>query len=117
MAFAQNLWPEGSTFQVNDTTYAMLPHLLQKLPWDHDKDLVPVTTLALTPLVVLVGANAPYKTALAFIDFARKNPDKANDGSGGVGSSSHLGASCSSKVASCASPTSLTRGRAMPSVA
>lgn len=84
--------PDGATFQVNDTTYAMLPHLFQKLPWDHDKDLVPVTTLAVTPLVVVVGTNAPYKTAQAFIDFARKNPGKANYGSGGVGSSSHLGA-------------------------
>jgi tripartite-type tricarboxylate transporter receptor subunit TctC len=84
--------PDGTTFQVNDTTYAMLPHLFQKLPWDHEKDLVPVTTLAVTPLVVVVGANAPYKTAQAFIEFARKNPGKANYGSGGVGSSTHLGA-------------------------
>lgn len=84
--------PDGSTFQVNDTTYAMLPHLLKKLPWEHGKDLVPVTTLAVTPLVVVVGTNAPYKTAKEFIDFARKNPGKANYGSGGVGSSTHLGA-------------------------
>lgn len=83
--------PDGSTFHVNDTTYAMLPHLLKKLPWDHDRDLVPVTTLAVTPLVVVVGANAPYKTAQEFIDFARKHPGKANYGSGGVGSSTHLG--------------------------
>ncbi len=84
--------PDGSTFHVNDTTYAMLPHLLKKLPWEHGKDLVPVTTLAVTPLVVVVGANAPYKSANEFIDFARKNPGKANYGSGGIGSSTHLGA-------------------------
>lgn len=84
--------PDGSTFQVNDTTYAMLPHLFKKLPWDHANDLVPVTTLAVTPLVVVVGANAPYKSAKEFIEFARKNPGKANYGSGGLGSSTHLGA-------------------------
>lgn len=84
--------PDGATFQINDTTYAMLPHLFKKLPWDHANDLVPVTTLAVTPLVVVVGANAPYKTAKEFLDFARKNPGKANYGSGGVGSSTHLGA-------------------------
>lgn len=84
--------PDGSTFLVNDTTYAMLPHLLKSLPWDHSSDLVPVTTLAVTPLVVVVSANAPYKNAQEFIDFARKNPGKANYGSGGVGSSTHLGA-------------------------
>lgn len=84
--------PDGTTFQVNDTTYAMLPHLFKKLPWDHVNDLVPVTTLAVTPLVVVVGANAPYKSAKEFIEFARKNPGKANYGSGGMGSSTHLGA-------------------------
>lgn len=84
--------PDGATFQINDTTYAMLPHLFKKLPWDHANDLVPVTTLAVTPLVVVVGANAPYKTAKEFLDFARKNPGKTNYGSGGVGSSTHLGA-------------------------
>jgi tripartite-type tricarboxylate transporter receptor subunit TctC len=84
--------PDGTTFQVNDTTYAMLPHLFKKLPWDHATDLIPVTTLAVTPLVVVVGSNAPYKTAQEFIEFARRNPGKANYGSGGVGSSTHLGA-------------------------
>jgi tripartite-type tricarboxylate transporter receptor subunit TctC len=84
--------PDGATFQVNDTTYAMLPHLFKKLPWDHATDLIPVTTLAVTPLVVVVGANAPYKTAQEFIEFARRHPGKANYGSGGVGSSTHLGA-------------------------
>jgi tripartite-type tricarboxylate transporter receptor subunit TctC len=84
--------PDGTTFQVNDTTYAMLPHLFKNLPWDHANDLIPVTTLAVTPLVVVVGANTPYKTAQDFIEFARRNPGKANYGSGGVGSSTHLGA-------------------------
>lgn len=84
--------PDGSTWQVNDTTYAMLPHLFKKLPWDHATDLVPVTTLAVTPLVVVVGSNAPYKSAQEFLEFARRNPGKANYGSGGIGSSTHLGA-------------------------
>lgn len=83
--------PDGSTFQVNDTTYAMLPHLLKKLPWDHAQDLVPVTTLAVTPLVVVVGATSPYTTAQALITAARAQPGRINYGSGGVGSSTHLG--------------------------
>jgi tripartite-type tricarboxylate transporter receptor subunit TctC len=84
--------PDGATFQVNDTTYAMLPHLLKKLPWDHANDLIPVTTLATTPLVVVVAANAPYKTAQELLSYARAHPGKLNYGSGGVGSSTHLGA-------------------------
>jgi tripartite-type tricarboxylate transporter receptor subunit TctC len=83
--------PDGSTFLINDTTYAMLPHLFKKLPWDHATGLVPVTRIVDTPLVVVVGANSPYKTMQELLDAARKNPEKLTFGSGGMGSSSHLG--------------------------
>ena len=82
--------PDGGTFLINDTTYAMLPHLIRKLPWE-PADLVPVTTIVDAPLVLVVGANSPYKSLAALIDEARKNPDKLTFGSGGVGSSTHLG--------------------------
>jgi tripartite-type tricarboxylate transporter receptor subunit TctC len=84
--------PDGATFQINDTTYAMLPHLFKKLPWDHGKDLVPVTIIAQTPLVLVVSEKSPYKTLQDLIAFAKKSPGKLNYGSGGVGSSTHLGA-------------------------
>jgi sugar lactone lactonase YvrE len=35
----------------------MLPSLFAKLPWDHANDLVPVTTLAVTPVVLLGHRN------------------------------------------------------------
>ena len=54
--------PDGYTLLTNDTTYAMLPSLFNKLPWDHANGLVPVTTIALTPVVLVVGVNSPYKT-------------------------------------------------------
>ncbi|SDE37001.1 Tripartite-type tricarboxylate transporter, receptor component TctC [Variovorax sp. CF079] len=82
---------DGSSFLVNDTTYAMLPHLFKKLPWDHASGLVPVTTIVDAPLVLVVGAASPYKTVQDLVDAARKSPDKLTFGSGGVGSSTHLG--------------------------
>jgi tripartite-type tricarboxylate transporter receptor subunit TctC len=83
--------PDGSTFLVEDTSYAMLPHLTKKLPWDHANDLVHVTTITVTPLVLVVGADSPYRSAQQLIDAARKDPGKLTYGSGGVGSSTHLG--------------------------
>lgn len=84
--------PDGTMFLVNDTTYAMLPSLFAKLPWDHASDLVPVTTLVTTPVVLVVAANSPFKTAKDLLDHARANPGKLNFGSGGTGSSTHLAA-------------------------
>jgi len=84
--------PDGYTLLTNDTTYAMLPSLFNKLPWDHANGLVPVTTIALTPVVLVVGVNSPYKTLAELLAFAQKNPGKLNFGSGGPGSSTHLSA-------------------------
>ena len=83
--------PDGTTLLANDTTYAMLPALFAKLPWAAD-DLVPVTTIATTPVVLVVAANSPYKTAQDLLSAAQKSPGKLNFGSGGNGSSTHLGA-------------------------
>lgn len=88
--FVAKVTPDGSSFLINDTTYAMLPHLFKKLPWE-PADLVPVTAIVDAPLVLVVGANSPYKTVQALIDDARANPGKLTFGSGGVGSSTHLG--------------------------
>lgn len=83
--------PDGTTFLVNDTTYAMLPHLFRKLPWDHAEGLTPVTSIVDTPLVVLVGVGSPFRTAQDLIDAAQRSPGKLTFGSGGMGSSTHLG--------------------------
>jgi len=72
--------PDGYTLLTNDTTYAMLPSLFNKLPWDHANGLVPVTTIALTPVVLVVGVNSPYKTLAELLAYAKANPGKLNFG-------------------------------------
>jgi tripartite-type tricarboxylate transporter receptor subunit TctC len=82
--------PNGSTLLANDTAYTMLPALFAKLPWDHAHDLIPVTTLVQTPVVLVVPASSPFKTLGELRDYARAHPGKLNFGSGGAGSSTHL---------------------------
>lgn len=84
--------PDGYTLLTNDTTYAMLPSLFARLPWDHANGLVPVTTIAQTPVVIVVGANSPFKTLQELVAHAQKYPAQLNFGSGGAGSSTHLAA-------------------------
>lgn len=81
---------DGYTLLANDTAYTMLPGLFSKLPWDHSADLVPVTTLVVTPVVMVVPTASPFKTLQELMAFARANPGKLNFGSGGAGSSTHL---------------------------
>ncbi|QHJ01355.1 tripartite tricarboxylate transporter substrate binding protein [Xylophilus rhododendri] len=82
--------PDGSILLANDTTYTMLPGQMAKLPWDHAADLLPVTTILQTPVVLVVPVASPFKTLQELLAFARKNPGKLNFGSGGAGSSTHL---------------------------
>jgi tripartite-type tricarboxylate transporter receptor subunit TctC len=84
--------PDGYTLLANDTSYAMLPALFAKLPWDHANGLAPVTTILTTPVVLVVPAASPFRSARELVDYARKNPGKLNFGSGGMGSSTHLNA-------------------------
>ncbi len=83
--------PAKTSFQINDTMYAMLPHAFKKLPWDHDKDMIAVTSIAQTLLVLVVSEKSPYKTMQDLVAFGKKNPVELNYASGGVGSSSDLG--------------------------
>lgn len=98
-SFVAKAAPDGYTLLANDTTYTMLPSLFAKLPWNYDNDIVPVTTIAQTPVILIVGASSPYKNLGDLISYAQKNPDKLNFGSGGSGSSTHLAAEVFKKEA------------------
>jgi tripartite-type tricarboxylate transporter receptor subunit TctC len=66
------------------------PYLLPSLPYDPNKDLVPVALLAKNLNVLVVSPNVPAKTVKELIDYAKANPGKVSFSSSGLGSSSHL---------------------------
>jgi len=66
--------------------------LFPKIPYDPVKDFEPVGMVITIPLLMVAPAGAPYATVAEFIDWAKKNKDKANYCSIGPGSPSHLAA-------------------------
>lgn len=56
------------------------PALFKSLSYDLDKDFTPVSLLVQTPLVLLVNASLPVSSAKELVEYAKKNPDKANFG-------------------------------------
>jgi tripartite-type tricarboxylate transporter receptor subunit TctC len=64
--------------------------LLQKLPYDVQKDLAPVITTTSQPNVLAVNAALPVKNVAELVAYAKANPGKLNYASVGNGSSSHL---------------------------
>ncbi len=83
--------PDGYTFLVGHMGYmGAAPALYKKLSYDPVGDFAPVFRFPDTPLVLLVNASAPYRTAGDLIAAAKQAPGKLNFGHAGVGSSSHL---------------------------
>ncbi len=62
----------------------------KKLPYDLDRDLVPVTGIAYVPDVLVVNPKVPVKTLQELIAYAKANPGKVNFGSSGNGTTRHL---------------------------
>jgi len=71
-------------------TFAVNPSLFRKLPYDTEKDLIPVTLVASAPLMLVVHPSIPAKSVKELIAYAKANPGKLNFGSAGQGSSGHL---------------------------
>jgi tripartite-type tricarboxylate transporter receptor subunit TctC len=76
---------DGYTVLIStNTTHAANEHLYKKLPYDPVKDFVPVTGLGKGGQVLVVRADAPYKSVADLLAKAKKEPGKLSFGSGSV---------------------------------
>ena len=82
--------PDGHTLLAMDNTYAMLPHLFGKLPFDHAAAFRPVTVSAFSPVMLAVHRDAPWRDLASLIAAAKREPDKISYGTGGIGSAPHF---------------------------
>ena len=83
--------PDGYTIILGHVgTLAVNPAMMQKLPYDVQKDFSPVTLLAKVPMVFAVGPKSDATTLPQFISQAKASPGKLTYGSAGNGSAGHL---------------------------
>jgi tripartite-type tricarboxylate transporter receptor subunit TctC len=74
--------PDGYTILMGPTgPMAMNPATYAKLPYSSTRDFAPISTIGQFPLIVTVGASLPVHSVKELIDYAKKNPGKANYGS------------------------------------
>ena len=83
--------PDGYTLVMTSTSTATAPSLVRKLPYDTLRDLAPVIQLVSTPNALVVHPSLPVRSVRELIDLARARPDQIAFGSGGNGTSTHLG--------------------------
>jgi tripartite-type tricarboxylate transporter receptor subunit TctC len=84
--------PDGQTALITPAAYAGNPSLYKHLPYDHVRDLAPVSLLASGPLVLVVHPSLPVRSIKELIAFCRARPGEINYGSPGAGALPHLSA-------------------------
>jgi len=73
-----------------DGTMAINPSIYKKLPFDPQKDLAPVASVAQVPLLMVVHPGVPATNVREFVALARASPGRINYSSAGHGSTGHL---------------------------
>lgn len=82
---------DGYTFIVANLGPAAVNPLISKVPYNMDKDFIPVALTATGPNILVVNVNSPYKTLGDMLADARARPGVINFGTSGPGSMAHLG--------------------------
>src|SRR3954464_5944631 len=82
--------PDGYTFLMTNVSLVTSAYLYSKLSYDPQKDLLPVTLVATSPLLLVVHPSVAAKSVQELVALAKANPGRLNFGSGGVGSTPHL---------------------------
>jgi len=84
--------PDGHTLLLGFNGPLATGPLVQKVPYDVQKDLAPVVITSSQPNVLAVNAALPVKSVAELVAWSKANPGKLNYASVGNGSSSHLNA-------------------------
>jgi tripartite-type tricarboxylate transporter receptor subunit TctC len=75
---------DGHTLLVaSSTSIAYNPSFFKKLPYDYQKDFIPISLYLKSPFILVVNPQIPARTALEFIQYARERPGKLNYSSQG----------------------------------
>jgi len=92
--------PDGYTLLVaNLGILGVNPVVREHLPYDTSKDFVPVSRLAISPLLLIVNSSLEIKTVQDLIVAAKKDPGKLTFATAGVGSAAHMAAALFDQMA------------------
>lgn len=81
---------DGYTLIMIAASATVQPALNRKLPYDLEKDLVPISLVTIGSYVLVVSPNLKARSVGELIAMAKAQPDKLTYGSDGVGSALHL---------------------------
>ena len=84
--------PDGYTLLLMSNATAVSAGLFKTLPYDAEKDLIPLSILGTFDIAILVNNDSKFSSLSDLLSFAKANPGKLNIGSINVGSTQNLAA-------------------------
>jgi tripartite-type tricarboxylate transporter receptor subunit TctC len=88
---AKDAPPDGYTLiAAGSGPFGINPGVYKSLPYDPVRDFEPIGNIVLTPQVVVVGSQSPYKSVKDLVAAAKAKPGEISFASLGNGSTSHL---------------------------
>jgi len=81
---------DGYTLLLTTPNHTINAALNPKLPYDTERDLVPIAVVAEIPEVLVSPPAAPFADFDGFVDYARSHPGKLNYASAGIGTLPHV---------------------------
>lgn len=81
---------DGYTLLMGATHHTIAQNVYARMPYQFDRDLSPITIVAMVPNMVVVHQNVPAKNIQELIALAKSQPGKLNYGSAGSGTAHHM---------------------------
>lgn len=88
--FVAKARPDGHTLLIGAVHHTIATSVYKKLPYDFQRDLAPVSTVAMVPNVLVVNPKIPAKNVKELVALAKQSPGKLSFGSNGNGTGQHL---------------------------
>lgn len=83
--------PDGYTLLIGAVHHTIATSVYKKLPYSFEKDLAPISTLAMVPNVLVVNsAKTPARNVAELVALAKKSSPEMSYGSNGNGTAQHL---------------------------
>ncbi len=82
--------PDGYTLTIATAALPISKLVYKKLPFDPIKDFAPITTLTITPLVLITRPTLQVSSVQQLVEYGKKNPGKLTFASSGPGTSHQL---------------------------
>ena len=81
---------DGYTIFMGAVHHTVAESIYKNLPYNLEKDLIPIRGVAFVPDVLVVNNKLPIQSVKELIQYSKSNPGKVNYGSSGNGTTRHL---------------------------